>query len=329
MRLDEAMNRLEEATNRLFASDPQVRSVGITQLTEGEDGYVFAVLREQGPKASMLDALDGMPLLIEDSPEGLEILVSFASEGTCADAALTAAAIQLEPEATAQRPLVCGLRVQNQDAKDRGRGLEGSIGVLVKKGGKTAILSANHVLADVNFGQRGDRILQPGVTSDDDPVAFLADFVTLKTSPAGAKPPHVNLNQVDAAIAELAANVSAEQRYLSIRHLPSPRTPGLPPTGDTVFKVGFSSGQTNGRFRGIRATVGPIDYPDLGECWFKDSIFMSGENFGQEGDSGAVAIDREGHILGIIYAKKGPHIFACPIDIALELLGCELVPPVG
>lgn len=190
------------------------------------------------------------------------------------------------PEQQRQRPLVCGLQLQNFDDDTR-QGLlpqqmfVGTLGCfVVSSGGRNAILSNNHVVAGENRGLRGtDRILQAGgVTVGADLVATLTEFVALVTSPAGSSPAlgNVQFNDIDAGVAELGASVSFNQQYLATRTITDPRTGIASPltapsgaataaVGDRVFKVGRTTGLTFGEVSDITTVVGPVQY-GLGIC---------------------------------------------------------------
>ena len=68
----------------------------------------------------------------------------------------------------------------------------GTFGCLVRRGEERFILSNNHVLADINAGEEGDAILQPGPSDGgtaDDRVATLADYVPIDFGTAPAECP--------------------------------------------------------------------------------------------------------------------------------------------
>ena len=68
----------------------------------------------------------------------------------------------------------------------------GTLGCLVSKGGKTYILSNNHVLADENYGITGDEIIQPGAYDGGataDTIASLADYIPIEFEEGDIPPP--------------------------------------------------------------------------------------------------------------------------------------------
>src|SRR5207253_1294999 len=165
------------------------------------------------------------------------------------------------PEQQMQRPLVCGLQVQNVDDDNRQRKagqlgpgflIVGTLGCFVNlASGKPAGLSNNHVFAGENRAQKGkDRILQPGnlAFTGNEHIATLTDFVTLTPSPPNARPAAGNVvfNDVDAAVAELNDKIGFSQSYLPSRNQPNPQGTAVARVGDRVFKVGRTTGLTHG-----------------------------------------------------------------------------------
>ncbi|HET6883526.1 MAG TPA: hypothetical protein VFI31_25465 [Pirellulales bacterium] len=253
------------------------------------------------------------------------------------------------PEQRRQRPLVCGLQLQNFDDDTR-QGLlpqqmfVGTLGCfVVTGGGKNAILSNNHVVAGENRGLRGaDQILQAGgVTVGADLVATLTDFIALVTSPAGGLPAlgNVHFNDIDAGIAELSASISFNQRYLATRAITDPTTGIATPltapsgtataaVGDRVFKVGRTTGLTYGEVIDITTVVGPVQYGPR-TCWFRRCFTVidpRGGQFSDLGDSGsAIVKESTGEVLGLLFAGNGVDSYACPIDTVLSALSCSMV----
>ncbi len=251
-------------------------------------------------------------------------------------------AASLVPEQQQQRPIVCGLQIQNVDDDDRQRKavqlkpgyiIIGTLGCFVKlSGGATGILSNNHVLAGENRGKKGhDRILQPGNLkfTAAQHVATLTDFVPIKPSPANARPAKGNVvyNDVDAAVAEVQSGVTAMQHYLPTRNLPVPHGVAAAKVGDKVSKVGRTTGLTHGAITAVGTVVGPIDYAP-GPVWFRQQIEIVGDNgtlFSDHGDSGSAIVSAAGEVIALLYAGNGTQTYACPIQTVLTALSCMLV----
>lgn len=333
-----AEQALDDAVKALFGTDPRIQSVGIGRHG---DGYGFRVVKNAAkilPISAKVDPtpshIANVPITIVNSHAELRHLVKVPSSGPGSPGAAS-----VVPEQGKHRPLVCGLQIQNFDDDDRqgeiakGIIIIGTLGCFVRMAsGATAILSNNHVVAGQGRGIRGsDRILQPGgaAVGVGDQVATLADFVPLNASPAGASPASGTaiFNDVDAGIASLDSGVAFVQDYLSSRALTPPKGTAVASVGDQVFKVGRSTGLTHGRITDVATTVGSIAY-DFGDCWFRRSITIEGNDgtlFSDHGDSGSAILDASGEVVGIVYAGNDTQTYACPIGAVLTALGCTLI----
>jgi hypothetical protein len=250
--LEHALASVEAAAAEVFASDPAVRSVGVTRH---QSGFGFRAVRNSQvivAEAAVLPAtLFDVPLVFTETPGEVTSLLTVPSSGVAAPASSS-----LVPEVQQQRPLICGSQIQNFDDDVRqgqiARGLMtvGTLGCFVNlSGGRSALLSNNHVVAGENRGQRqADRILQPGGGSvtPGDQVAVLENFIALQFSPAGANPKAGTalLNDVDAGVALLSEAFT--QGFLSSRGLPNPLGTAAARNNDRVFKVGRTTGMTRG-----------------------------------------------------------------------------------
>ncbi len=324
----------------LFAADPTVRSVGVGALEESGFGYL-AVRNAKAPVPYSVkvgkpppDSIDGIRVQFIDSQTDPLSLARVPHSGPASPAVGS-----LIPEQQQQRPLVCGLQIQNYDNDVRtgeiakGYIIIGTLGCFVKLSNNSiAILSNNHVVAGENAGINGhDRILQPGAAAfaASTHVATLTDFVALNPSPPGASiaAGTVVLNDVDAGVAGVVAGVRYSQSYLSPRTAPTPVGMAKAATGDKVHKVGRTTGLTYGTVKQISVVVGPVAYAP-GGCWFQNSIVIEGDNgttFSDHGDSGSAIVRDDGMVIGLLYAGNGTQTYACPIDIVLSNLNCTLI----
>jgi hypothetical protein len=313
----QALDHLKAKAEELYRQDPSVRSVSIAQE---EDGTFSYFVTRSSPNqvfafAPKREAIDDIPIIYSDSNAETTLLRNFSplAHGS------------LEPEQqTLRNPLFCGMQLQNYDQDIRLGRLPstsmgvGTLGCFVRKGNDLTLLSANHVLAGENDGRRTtDRILQPGTVglpAYGDQIATLIDFVPLSFSlPQQIFPK--SWNQVDAAVATLVPGSLHQQAFHSSRNLPP-----LAGTGTTAW-----SHRTDSIVKGISAIVGPVPYSGGKEAWFENSIVIQSASFATFGDSGAVVVRQSDHrILGLVYAGDGTHFYACPIDVALQKLGCTL-----
>jgi S1-C subfamily serine protease len=328
---------LEHAVEQLFDADPQIQAVGIARH---DGGFGFKAVKNTAKivKASAASGAKGAPKALKKIPVTIEAVAGSIEQHLVVSHPLAAS---LVPEQQRQRPLVCGLQIQNVDDDARqtkagklqkGYIIIGTLGCFVTlASGEPAMLSNNHVLAGENRGRKGqDRILQPGslTFTSSDHAATLTEFIMLNPSPANARPAlgTVVYNDVDAATATLEDKSSFAQAYLPVRSLPQPHSVAAPRVGDKVFKVGRTTGLTHGTVTAVHSVVGPIDY-DPGPCWFKDQIEIVGDDgilFSDHGDSGSAIVSTTGEVVGLLYAGNGTQTYACPIQAVLAALNCAL-----
>ena len=350
--LTEAKKNLDLAIKQVFAADPRVRSVGIGRHGS-EYGYRAvrnsAVVLKMAALPQPPTRVANVPIIYADTPGEIKNLVKLPSSGPGSPGVAS-----LVPEQLRQRPLVCGLQIQNFTDDTRQGVLPaymivGTLGCFVRLApvppattGDVALLSNNHVVAGENRGVRGmDVILQPGgVAVGPDQVATLTEYIDLVSSPAGASVAAgtANLNEVDAGVAVLSQGVNFRQSYLASRQVKDPTTgatvplrspsgttsPGL---GDRVFKVGRTTGLTYGEITDVATTFGSISY-DPGDCWFRNCFTVvdpNGGMFSDYGDSGSAIIkETTGEVIGLLFAGNGTDTYACPIATVLSLLNCAL-----
>lgn len=205
----------------------------------------------------------------------------------------------------------------NNDFDERGNTIVdccgGTLGALVQDAsGRQYLLSNNHVLARSDHATVGDTIVQPGLidnncTPNGDgagtvPVAALTAWLPLRS-------PQTN---VDAAIAQVASHtidpggsileLGARQSDGSLAAAP----PGTSSTGGKgenatlqlrVAKSGRTTGLTCGMVTALDLDVSVDYYRDCAETrpyltkTFTNQIAVSGDRFGDAGDSGALIVD--------------------------------------
>ena len=189
----------------------------------------------------------------------------------------------------------------------------GTLGALVEDtSGRQYLLSNNHVLARSDHAAVGDTIVQPGLIDNNCtpngegagtvPVAALTGWLPLRA-------PQTN---VDAAIAQVASHtvdttgsileLGARQPDGSLAAAP----PGISSTGGKgesatlqlrVAKSGRTTGLTCGRVTAFDLDVAVDYYRDCAETkpyltkTFTNQISVSGDRFGDAGDSGALIVD--------------------------------------
>ncbi|HLS69970.1 MAG TPA: hypothetical protein VK035_11545 [Kiloniellales bacterium] len=176
--------------------------------------------------------------------------------------------------------------------------------------GQVAVLSNNHVLANVNKMARSTPIMQPGAGDGGDPdadrIAALSRFVPLLHDGAP--------NAVDAAIAALSRHGRSEDRHTLYRGAETPRpamtlrperlAEVLP--GAAVFKTGRTTGFTGGRVRAVNVSNFLVDMGE-GLARFDDQIVIEMDMtplqpFGRPGDSGSLIVDEVGQPVALLFS---------------------------
>ncbi len=193
------------------------------------------------------------------------------------------------------RPVPIGVSTGNA-----GDCIPGTIGCVLQSGGKSYLLSANHVFARQNQAAIGEVVGQPslpdanpscGASPPTARVARLADFEPVVYD--GHTP-----NRMDAAIAELTTTDFTCATLPAFYGLPSSQ-PASPVAGSAILKVGRTTELTRGTIKAINLKV-KITFP-AGTALFVDQILTS-KGFGAFGDSGALVVtdDDAFHPTGIV-----------------------------
>lgn len=225
-----------------------------------------------------------------------------------------------------RRPLEAGLSVGHFAIT------AGTLGFIVEDADGFYVLSNNHVLADVNRGQPGDPVVQPGPL-DREPsprtlIGVLDRYVPLSFRRS---------NVVDCAVAEVFEDIEFFAGWTEA--LPGVVTGTASVSIDDldrpVSKAGRTTGVTHGRITQVevdrlRVDMGEPGRPELAQ--FSDQFEVQGEGraFSDGGDSGALIVDRRGKALGLLFAggagEDGEDLtFANRIDRVVSKLGISLV----
>jgi hypothetical protein len=206
----------------------------------------------------------------------------------------------------------------------------GTLGALVQDGsGRQFILGNNHVLANVNQGQPGDAITQPGAIDQNcgtaGPVANLTTFVALQFG-KGRTPP---LNQVDCAIAQVVDG-AVSSTILDIGGVSSETVAAS--LGLAVQKSGRTTGLTTGS---VSATDATVDVGYSSTCGgaanlkarFVNQIIIGSGTFSAGGDSGSVIFEAGAtpRAVGLLFAGSSSTTIANPIGAVLSALNVSMV----
>jgi hypothetical protein len=229
-----------------------------------------------------------------------------------------------------QRPALIGLSVAHYSVP------AGTLGAyVVLETGEIAMLSNNHVFANVNRAAIGDAILQPGRhdggNQPGDVVGHLKRFV----------PIHVDgINFVDCAVATIAPGVQPSALCAAVAGQPQLQLVGLSAgdldTDEPVKKVGRTTGATRGRVFAVEVDNYIVDMGAAGapmRCRFDNQIQVFSEegDFARQGDSGSLVLDDLGFARGLVFsgspqgAPSGYGLTAInPINAVLQSLDARL-----
>jgi hypothetical protein len=244
----------------------------------------------------------------------------------------------------------------NNDFDEKGNTIQdccsGTLGALVQDAnGRQYVLSNNHVLARSDRAAVGDTIVQPGLidnncTPNGDgagtvPVAALTAWLPLRAAQTN----------VDAAIAQVASrtvDTTGAILELGARQadgLLAAAPPGISTTGGKgesatlqlrVAKSGRTTGLTCGHVTAFDLDVAVDYYRDCAETrpyltkTFTSQISISGDRFGDAGDSGALIVDTANaepvglFFAGGIDASGVSHGIANPAPDVLNSLSAQL-----
>jgi hypothetical protein len=196
------------------------------------------------------------------------------------------------------RPLLIGASVGHAGVT------AGTIGAFVKRGDRTYLLSNNHVLANEGLAKAGDRILQRAVydggKQPSERVARLRFWIKLKKA---------GTNLADAAIAEIDEGVRCD--FSRLRGLVNGKDrklaglgPGFVDEKETMFKLGRTTGPTEGRVTAFDMDNVIVNY-DTGNLRFDNQIEIEGAGstgFSDGGDSGSMIVNARMQAVALLFA---------------------------
>ncbi|MCD3193767.1 hypothetical protein G8S49_03875 [Clostridium botulinum C] len=214
------------------------------------------------------------------------------------------------------RPTLGGYIIGNEYKLDSG----GTLGCLVTDGKDLFILSNNHVLASNNAAPIGTKIIQPsyddGGSLKTDVVAILSKFVPKKPMETFRNP----TNYADCAIAKII-NKSLASPKIALVGLP--QEPIIAKLNQSVKKVGAVTELTTGIIIGINVTAKMNSFSTGKTFLFKNQIATSSMSDG--GDSGALLLDDNNHVLGLLLGGGKIRTVYNPINYILKELNVRLV----
>lgn len=197
----------------------------------------------------------------------------------------------------------------------------GTLGAIVRRGGKLHVLSNSHVLAMSGKAKAGDSIVYPGVADGGavpaNLAATLTAFVPFDTSGA-------LVNRVDAAIAEIVSE-RLEAVNLAIHKAGVPLGTAVAKRNMILAKFGRTTGKTTGRVIDVNFRF-TLNYPGVGPVGYIDQVLCT--RYTDGGDSGSIVVDVDtGKIVGLHFAgADGGSVFN-PIRPVMKALGFRFVSP--
>jgi len=215
------------------------------------------------------------------------------------------------------------------------------------------ILSNNHVLANSNNANIGDKIFQPGPIdggSSSDTIATLGRFVKIKfpgdnndgcgvgsavaavlngvarlfgrKTRLKAVKEETTSNLMDAAIAVPVSQSDVKQEQYNLGTIVGITDPVV---GNEVTKSGRTTGVTTGTIQYLDATIS-VGYGNNKTATFDHQIVTS--DMSQGGDSGSVVckwIDGELYAIGLLFAGSDTHTIMNDIDAVIAELNFRFV----
>ncbi|CAG7841141.1 hypothetical protein CLOHAE12215_02565 [Clostridium haemolyticum] len=214
------------------------------------------------------------------------------------------------------RPVIGGYCIGNSHIQYK----TGTLGCLVTDGKDNYILSCNHILANNNLAPLGTKIIQPsyvyGGDFKTDVIAILSKFIPLEFEGILKKP----TNYSDCAIAKVL-NKSLVSPKIALIGMPKETI--IPKLNKEVAKVGQRTELTTGRITSINTTI-EINCSSVGKkALFKDQIITT--SMSNAGDSGAILLDTNDNVIGILISGSESHSTFSPIVYTLKHLNVRLV----
>jgi hypothetical protein len=296
-----------------------------------------------GSKTSALSIVCSVTKKVASSQLSSKDLVPATLDGMPTDVIETGVIRALQSPTEKHRPAPGGVSIGHRDIT------AGTLGCLVKKDGRSVILSNNHVLANSNAAEIGDPILQPGPYDGgrypEDHIADLEQFIPINIIGLPSECPiatgtadflnsiarlfgsNVQLqaidrqqteNLVDAAIARPLNPEDVKDEILQIGTIQGAAEGIL---GMAIKKSGRTTGLTSGEIQQVDVTVN-VQYGEGKIAQFTDQL-MAGA-MSQGGDSGSAVLDESNHLVGLLFAGSDTTTIMNRIQNVFSALGVSL-----
>lgn len=219
----------------------------------------------------------------------------------------------------------------------------GTLGMIVKRNGVRYILSNNHVLANTNNAQVGDKTWQPGRADGgaaESSIGSLLEFVPIafsEGSTCGVANFVVSIanflaqlfgrqtrlraviepvNLVDCAISKPISEDIVSDEILEIG---VPNEFDVVGIGDIVKKSGRTTGLTFGTVIAVNAES-KVNY-GTGTAYFEEQIITS--SIAEGGDSGSAVLNESNDVVGLLFAGSDQVTIVNDIFNVIDLLGLD------
>lgn len=296
-----------------------------------------------GQKTSTLSIVCSVSKKVTASQLSSTDLVPATLDGMPTDVIETGVIRALQSPTEKYRPAPGGVSIGHRDIT------AGTLGCLVKKDGRSLILSNNHVLANSNAAEIGDPILQPGPHDGgrypEDHIADLEQFVPINIIGTPSDCPtatgianflnsiarllgssvqlqaidrQATENLVDAAIARPLNTGDVKDEILQIGTIQGAAEGEL---GMAIKKSGRTTGLTTGEIQQVDVTVN-VQYGEGKIAQFTDQLM--GGAMSQGGDSGSAVLDESNHLVGLLFAGSDTTTIMNRIQNVFYTLGVSL-----
>jgi hypothetical protein len=290
-------------TRRIF-DDPNIVGIGISEkVTErkstGDLSLCFYVEKKVAKRK--LDSDELVPPVMA-APDGKAIFTDVKQIG------------RLRPQVNKRiAPIQSGFSVGHVDIG------AGTLGAIVKKGGKYFILSNAHVLALSGTAKKGAKILYPGeLDGGTDPKHLVAKLSEFTKFALGEK----FVNRADAALAEISKEHLDDLDFAIFGVKKSLGTTKAV-RGMKVVKRGRTTGDTESTVQDVHFRF-ILEYDEVGKVGFIDQVLC--ERYTAGGDSGSIVVDKSsGKIVGLHFAGAGGGSVFNPIDDVTKALKMRFV----
>jgi hypothetical protein len=189
----------------------------------------------------------------------------------------------------------------------------GTLGAVVRSGGKQFLLSNAHVLANSGLGAPGDAIVYPGPEDGGvDPANVVARLRAFTKFAVG----QTFTNKVDAALAEIDPAVLQIDPLIPGASMPL--KVAAPKRDMRVMKRGRTTGDTESVVRDADFRI-LVRYAGVGTVGFTGQVLC--ETYTGPGDSGAIVVAKKtGKIVGLHFAGSSRGSVFTPIKTVMQAL---------